>query len=75
MPKLYPARVILSALKRANFIIISQKGSHIKLSKKQADKTLTVIVPNHKEIAQGTFSSILNQASLTKKEFEKFVKK
>lgn len=73
MPKLYSARVILSTLKRANFIIVSQKGSHIKLSKKVSDKTLTVIVPNHQEIAQGTFSSILNQANMTKEEFEKFL--
>jgi predicted RNA binding protein YcfA (HicA-like mRNA interferase family) len=74
MPKLYSARVILSALKRADFIIISQKGSHIKLSKRVSKKVLTVIVPNHKEVARGTFSSILNQANLTQEGFEKFVK-
>lgn len=74
MPKLYSARTILSALKRANFIIVSQKGSHVKLSKKLTDKTLTVIVPNHKEVAQGTFSSILNQAAMTKIEFEKYLR-
>lgn len=74
MPKLYSARIILSTLKRADFVIVSQKGSHIKLSKKFSNRTLTVIVPNHKEVAQGTFSSILNQANMTKEEFEKFVK-
>ncbi len=74
MPKLYPARIILSALQRAGFIVISQKGSHIKLSKKQQEKVYTVIVPNHKEIAIGTFSSILKQAGMNKKEFEGFVK-
>jgi len=74
MPKLYPARVILAALQRAGFIIVSQKGSHIKLYKRQGDKPLTVIVPNHKEIAIGTFNSILHQAEMTKKELEKFIK-
>lgn len=74
MPRLYSARVILSALHRAEFTIISQKGSHIKLFKRKGDKNYTVIVPNHKEVAIGTFSSILNQAGMTKKEFEKFVK-
>ncbi|MDO8498479.1 MAG: type II toxin-antitoxin system HicA family toxin [bacterium] len=74
MPKLYSAKIILLALKRAGFIIISQRGSHIKLHKKQAGKNLTVIVPNHKEIALGTFSSILTQASMTRKELEKFIK-
>lgn len=74
MPKLYSARVLLSALQRAGFSIFSQKGSHIKLYKRKGSKNLTVIVPNHKEIAMGTLSSILNQADMTKKELEKFVR-
>ena len=57
MPKLYSARVVLTTLQKAGFVIISQKGSHIKLNKKIASKILIVIVPNHKEIAQGTFAS------------------
>lgn len=74
MPKLYSARIILSAFQRANFSIISQKGSHIKLFKRVGDKSYTVIVPNHKEIAIGTFSNILKQAGMTRKELEKFIR-
>lgn len=74
MPKLYSARIIISTLQRAGFSIISQKGSHIKLQKKTSLRTYTAIVPNHKEVAQGTFSSILSQAGMTKLEFKEFVK-
>lgn len=74
MPKLYSARVILSSLQRAGFSIISQRGSHIKLFKREGDKSFTAIVPNHKEIAIGTFNSILKQAGMNRKEFEKFIK-
>ncbi len=74
MPKLYSARIILSALQRAGFSVISQKGSHIKLYKRGGEKSFTVIVPNHKEIAIGTFGSILRQADMSKKELEKFIK-
>lgn len=74
MPKLYSARVILAALQRMDFMIVSQKGSHIKLNKQTPTKTLTVIVPNHKEVALGTFMSILKQANTNRKEFERFVK-
>lgn len=74
MPKLYSARIILSALRRSGFTVISQKGSHIKLYKRTNQKVFTVIVPNHKEIAIGTFSSILRQAGMTKRELEKFIK-
>lgn len=70
MGKLYSSREILNALKRAGFDIISQKGSHIKLKGIRQGKMHTVIVPNHKEIAKGTFQSILLQADLTRREFE-----
>lgn len=74
MPKLYTARVVLSTLVRMGFKVINQKGSHIKLTKQTSVRTLIVIVPNHKEVALGTFISILKQASITRKEFEEFVK-
>ncbi len=73
MPKLYSARIVLSSLQRAGFSIISQKGSHIKVHKRKGEKSFTAIVPNHKEIAIGTFNSILKQAGMSKKEFDKFV--
>lgn len=34
MPKLYSARVIIAALEKAGYVVVSQKGSHIKLVKK-----------------------------------------
>ena len=65
MSKLYSARQVLQALKKADFKIISQKGSHIKLRGIMEGKMQTVIVPNHKEIARGTFSSILKPKHAT----------
>ena len=73
MPKLYSAKVVIKAFKRADFAIISQKGSHIKLRGVRGGKLQTVIVPNHKEIARGTMESILKQASMTKSEFEEYL--
>lgn len=74
MPKFYSARAIVNALKRAGFSITSQRGSHIKLTKRLKQKTLTPIVPNHKEVVLGTFRSILLQAEMTEEEFKKWVK-
>lgn len=73
MPKLYSAKEVLKTLSKAGFVKISQEGSHIKLRGIREGKLHTVIVPNHKEIARGTFSSILNQASMTKSEFESYL--
>lgn len=74
MPKLYSARLVVNALKRAGFSIVSQRGSHIKLHKKSTEKVYTAIVPSHKEIARGTFASILKQAGMAEEEFEKYLK-
>lgn len=73
MPKLYSARKVLKALKKAGFGEVSQKGSHIKLRGVREGKLVTVIVPNHKAIARGTFGSILHQAEMTHVEFERFL--
>jgi len=70
MPKLYSGREVLRVLKKAGFVIVSQKGSHIKLRGIRDGKLHTVIVPDHKQIAFGTFLSILFQASMMKREFE-----
>lgn len=70
MPKLYSAREVVVRLKRLGFAIVSQKGSHIKLRGIRDGKLQTAIVPNHKEVAMGTLSSILKQANVTKKELD-----
>ncbi|MGH7203803.1 MAG: type II toxin-antitoxin system HicA family toxin [Candidatus Levyibacteriota bacterium] len=74
MPKLYSARIIIATLEKAGFSIVSQKGSHIKLTKKEEERVHIVIVPFHKEVAVGTFSSILRQAGMTREAFQRFLK-
>lgn len=75
MPKRYTSRQVLKALKSAGFGVVSQKESHIKLHGVIGSKLQTVIVPNHPQIAQRTFLSILAQANLSKEEFEELLKK
>lgn len=74
MPKLYSSKGTIKAFKRAGFIKISQKGGHLKMRGLWNGKIQTVIIPTHKEIAQGTFQSILDQASMSKVEFDEFYK-
>ncbi|MBU1017260.1 MAG: type II toxin-antitoxin system HicA family toxin [Patescibacteria group bacterium] len=57
---------ILKILKKEGFVIISQKGSHIKVRKESpSDGKITVIVPNHKTLKRGTLKAILKQANIT----------
>ncbi|MBI1974545.1 MAG: type II toxin-antitoxin system HicA family toxin [Candidatus Zambryskibacteria bacterium] len=69
MPKLYSSKRIIKVLGKNGFVVISQKGSHLKLFSKSG--RLVVIVPaNKKEIPVGTFYSILRQSKLSKEDFK-----
>ena len=46
-----------------NFVILSQKGSHVKLRRIINSRHQTLTIPNHTEIDKGTLKAIFNQAS------------
>lgn len=73
MSKLYSGQKIIRALIRAGFYIVSTRGSHVKLRGIRFGKLQTVIVPKHKEVAMGTFQSILKQASIEFEELRKYL--
>ena len=49
---------------------VRQKGSHIIMQKQVAGGTITVPVPNHREIRVGTLKSIIHQSKLPSVLFE-----
>lgn len=65
-----PFREVKRKIELAGFQETSQKGSHVKFGRLLPEGLLTVIVPNHREIAVGTLRSILRQARLTVEDFE-----
>jgi len=68
LPSVSRERVI-RALKRAGFVELRQKGSHVSLERRTAEQVFRTVVPTHSEIAKGTLSDILKQAGLTLEEF------
>lgn len=74
MPRLYSGQKIIRALQRAGFYIASTKGSHVKLRGIRFGKLQTVIVPKHKEVAFGTFQSILKQAAMEFEELKSLIR-
>jgi predicted RNA binding protein YcfA (HicA-like mRNA interferase family) len=62
-------KIVTMFCKKFNFEILSQKGSHIKLRKVLDGENITVIVPNHSELAVGTFKNILRQARIELADF------
>jgi len=62
-------RQCCAALAKFGFVSVRQKGSHVVMQKKLENTTITVPVPDHKELAAGTLRSIIRQAGLTVEEF------
>jgi len=60
---------VINALRRAGWIVVRQKGSHIRLQKRLPNETLKIIVPAHRPIKRSTLSHILKQARLSVSEF------
>jgi len=76
MPKTFSGKKVIRILCREfGFFVISQKGSHIKLSKKIAGKKILTIVPGHKELAMGTLRGVLDLANIKYEQFLKIANK
>jgi predicted RNA binding protein YcfA (HicA-like mRNA interferase family) len=75
MPKLpsVSGERVVKALKRAGFVQLRQKGSHVSLEKRIGDKAWRTVVPMHSQVAKGTLSDILKQCGLTLAEFLEFL--
>jgi predicted RNA binding protein YcfA (HicA-like mRNA interferase family) len=61
---------VCQILERHGFGQVRQRGSHIIMQKRLANSTITVPVPNHKELRIGTLRSIIRQSGIDKSEFE-----
>jgi len=55
---------VIAALRRDGWIVVRQKGSHIRLQKHLKDEVLKLTVPAHRPIKRSTLAHILKQARL-----------
>nr|QNO53231.1 hypothetical protein HNLOENAD_00031 [Methanosarcinales archaeon ANME-1 ERB6] len=68
MPKLpvISGKKLVIALKKAGFVEVRCRGSHVSLQKVTVEKTFKTVVPLHRELAKGTLLDILHQTGLNK---------
>ena len=64
----------IGALEKDGFQRVRQSGSHIVLQKSVPGTTITVVVPNHPELATGTLRSIIRRAGLSVDDFVALLK-
>lgn len=73
-PVLKPSE-ITRVLRKLGYKFKSQAGSHMKYERvSKTGLKRTVIVPDHDEVAKGTFQSILEQAGISLDDFMKKLK-
>lgn len=58
---------LIELLKKAGFVAVRQKGSHVTLQK----KNYHTVVPLHDDLSPGTLLGILKQSGLSKEDLEK----
>ena len=58
-------RSIINALRRDGWVVVRQRGSHIRLQKSTKTETLKLTIPAHNPVKRSTLSYILKHARLT----------
>jgi predicted RNA binding protein YcfA (HicA-like mRNA interferase family) len=64
-----PYDKIIHAIQRNGWIVVRQKGSHIRLQKHTAAETLKLTIPAHRPVKRTTLAHILKQANLSVDDF------
>jgi len=64
-----PYTKVIKALQRDGWVVVRQRGSHIRIQKHLKDQLLKITVPAHRPIKRSTLSHILKQAKIDLDEF------
>ena len=64
---------IVRALQRNGWIVVRQRGSHIRLQKHLGEEILKLTVPAHRPVKRSTLSHILKQAQIEIDDFLKLL--
>ena len=65
---------VVKALKRDGWVVVRQKGSHIRLQKHLQDEILKLTIPAHRPLKKSTLSHILKQARISVDAFQELVR-
>lgn len=63
-------REVCRILQQHGFVEVRQRGSHIVMQRRTDTGSITVPIPDHRELAIGTLLSIIRQSGVPRVEFE-----
>ena len=64
---------LIRGLQRAGWIVVRQKGSHIRLQKHFQNEVLKITIPAHNPIKRSTLAHILKQARISLDELDRYL--
>jgi len=59
---------LIKILCKNNFVIVRQRGSHIRLEKKTPQEVIKITVPMHEKLKKGTLSRIIKDSKISESE-------
>ena len=68
--RVFSGRELCQLLAEQGFLEVRRRGSHVVMQKDVEGGTITVPVPDHREIRTGTLMSIIRQSGLARSVFE-----
>jgi predicted RNA binding protein YcfA (HicA-like mRNA interferase family) len=68
--RMLSGKEVCQILEKHGFVEVRRRGSHIAMQRTTSGTTVTVPVPDHKELRRGTLLSIIRQSGLPRSEFE-----
>lgn len=63
-------REVCRILEAHGFVEVRRRGSHVVMQRRTGVGSITVPVPDHREIATGTLLSIIRQSGVPRADFE-----
>jgi predicted RNA binding protein YcfA (HicA-like mRNA interferase family) len=68
-----PFTEIIKGLQRGDWMVVRQRGSHIRLQKRIDGELLKITIPAHRPVKRSTLSHILKQARISVDDFLKLL--
>jgi len=65
---------IIHALRRDGWVVVRQRGSHIRLQKETREGIAKITIPAHRPVKRSTLAHILKQANLSIDDFLSLMK-
>lgn len=61
-------RDLIKKLQKYGFVVVRQKGSHIRLEKNTKEGMIKLTIPNHPNLKKGTLNRIIKDSGLKKED-------